>query len=88
MKKMSTQSYRQLLLLVMANVALPTLYLGDMFLCHKAVILSFTSNFSSSLADITEIADSLQPTRSQIIRICIGIYRKIDKTVKMYTNNY
>ena len=37
---------------------------------------------------MTEIADSLQPNGSQIIRICIGIYRKIDKTVKMYLNNY
>ena len=37
---------------------------------------------------ITGSPDSQQPTGSQIIRICMGIYRKIDKTVKMYVNSY
>ena len=32
--------------------------------------------------------DSQQSTGSQIIRICIGIYRKIDKTVKRCINSY
>ena len=32
--------------------------------------------------------DSQQSTGSQIIRICTGIYRKIDKTVKMCINSY
>ena len=32
--------------------------------------------------------ESQQPTGSQIIRICMGIYRKIDKTVKMYIKSY
>ena len=32
--------------------------------------------------------ESQQHTGSQIIRICMGIYLKIDKTVKMYKNSY
>ena len=34
------------------------------------------------------LPESQQPTGSQIIRICMGIYRKIDKTVKMHINSY
>ena len=34
------------------------------------------------------IPDLQQPTGSQIIRLYMGIYRKIDKTVKMYINSY
>ena len=29
-----------------------------------------------------------QPTGSQIKRICMGIYCKIDKTVEMYVNSH
>ena len=32
--------------------------------------------------------ESQQPTGSQIIRICMKIYLKIDKMVKMYKNSY
>ena len=32
--------------------------------------------------------ESQQHTGSQIIRICMEIYLKIDKTVKMYKNSY
>ena len=38
--------------------------------------------------DLLKHTPSQQPIGSQIIRICIGIYRKIDKTVKMYINSY
>ena len=31
---------------------------------------------------------SQQPTGSQIIRICVEIYLKIDKMIKMYKNSY
>ena len=36
----------------------------------------------------TGIPDLQQPTGSQIIRLYMGIYSKIDKTVKMYINSY
>ena len=32
--------------------------------------------------------ESQQPTGSHIKTVCTGIYRKIDKTVKMYINSY
>ena len=35
-------------------------------------------------SDYSGNPESQQPTGSQIIRICMGIYRKIDKTVRMY----
>ena len=36
----------------------------------------------------TERPESQQPTGSQIIRICMEIYLKIDKMVKMDKNSY
>ena len=32
--------------------------------------------------------ESQQPTGSHIRTVCTGIYRKIDKTVKMYIHSY
>ena len=38
--------------------------------------------------DLFRHRPSQQPIWSQIMRICMGIYRKIDKTVKMFINSY
>ena len=37
---------------------------------------------------ITGHLDSQQPTGSEIIRICMGIYQEIDKTVKTHINSH
>ena len=39
-------------------------------------------------SEITGRPESQQPTGSQIIRICMEIYLKIDKMVEMYKNSY
>ena len=42
-----------------------------------------------TLLDVTTgRQESQQPTASQIIRICMDIYLKINKTVKIYINRY
>ena len=41
-----------------------------------------------TFCETTGRPESQQYTGSQIIRICIEIYLKIDKTVKMYENSY
>ena len=64
--------------------------------CRKSGKLKYSSTVRVYSEDKEEIhtryitgsPESQQHTGSQIIRICMEIYLKIDKTVKMYKNSY
>ena len=45
-------------------------------------------SFKDCIRMTTGLPESQQPTGGQVIRICIEIYLKIDKMVKMYKNSY
>ena len=51
-------------------------------------MFSLFSIYINDISAATKGPESKKPTGSQIIRICMGIYRNIDKTVKMYINRY
>ena len=51
-------------------------------------MFSLFSIYMNDISAATKGPESKKPNGSQIIRIGMGIYRKIDKTVKMYTNWY
>ena len=58
---------------------------------HPHLFFSLVSNAFPDIGSVgrnTGRPESQQHTGSQIIRICMEIYLKIDKTVKMYKNSY
>ena len=58
------------------------LYVASTMACENIRVCS------KAFCIVTGSPESEQHSGSQIIRICMEIYLKIDKTVKMYKNSY
>ena len=58
------------------------------FLVAKTLGARGDDDWKQKVYETTGSPESQQHTGSQIIRICMEIYLKIDKTVKLYKNSY
>ena len=66
---------------------LPSNVCAYMFRKPSHILGNFPGSFHFSSAPPTGHPESQQPTGSQIIRICLGLYLKIDKMVTMRPGN-
>ena len=65
-----------------------TNYLKRSFSYSGAMLWNNLPKSLKNAASVTGRPESQEPTGSQIIRICLEIYLKIDRMVKMYKNSF